>query len=398
VLLNSAATWRAKKLVLPILTSTLSVCNVMASDVVTKGPPVVEVPTFFATDRSKISSNQDLQGARLHDLHVGCATVIVPSNDEWFDGHSNLNNDLKAMGWRVNQEKSTYEPFIEVRGYVAEPRPEKVLSGVSDGSDFWKRLNQAVAADPHKNVFIYIHGFAASGESAVYSGGVLESNVQSPVVAFTWPSQGSAGLHPLHLVGKKRMRARYLADRAMIDDPQVLDDLATFLHQLKTQLPDARVNLVAHSLGNRLLSRYLAADYFDTFEGVYFLAADVDEDLFMSAVAKLKNKAKHVSVYVNPKDRVLLISAASNLIDGKIARKLGDSKFSVPGIEFIDYREIAQPTSREYLGVRHYIPFEQFGSIVRTGAPASVMNHKQLYLVRRTKIERKSKHSLGDRS
>lgn len=354
-------------------------------------PPVVKVPTFYATDRSTITSNQDPKGVVLSELALGCATAMLPPSEEWFQDGKALKREFASMGWTVDDQTTTVAPFIEVRGYVAEPNPERVLTNVGPCSDFWRRLRVQAEASRQKAVFVYIHGFASSGNNAVYSAGILSSRVEAPVIAFTWPSQGSAGLRPLRLIGKERMRARYQADRQMIDDPRVLAHLTAFLQELKNNIsPDTKVNLVAHSLGNRLLAKYLASGADDLhFDDIYFLAADVDEDLFMSALKRLPQKAKHSIVYVNPKDRVLKISAANNLLGLKFARKLGHSDFPVPGVEFINYREIAEPKSLDYLRAQHYIPFEHFGSIYRTGMPYQSKTDNQFFLLRQTNVERK---------
>lgn len=333
--------------------------------------PTVFIPTFFCTDRKAITSNLEANGQVLDQMKSGCADVRVPLKVDWLESDgSNLLARFKALGWRLDQANSTQKPFIEVRGYVAEPFPEKVLSNIEVCEDFWQKLSAQVAESSDKTVYVYIHGFASSGHNAVYSAGILSANVEGPVVAFTWPSQGSAGLKPLKLVGKKRMRARYEHDLQMIDKPEVLSDLSGFLSELKKKLPvDSRVVLIAHSLGNRLMARYLVSDARESFDKVIFIAADVNQDLFMDVLKVLRRKAKSTVVFANEKDRVLLVSAGRDLLGLKLSKKLGQAKFLVPEIEFIDYEAVAEPTSIEYLAIRHYLPFEHLGSLLRRGTP-----------------------------
>ncbi|MDX1990570.1 MAG: alpha/beta hydrolase [Candidatus Obscuribacter sp.] len=350
------------------------------------GPPVLDVPVFYATDREKLTSNKEEAGAKLAPFTMGCARVFLPYEKRWQNG-DNLSEQYQKLGWQVDSARDTIKPFIEVRGYVAEPAPQSVLSVEGECSDFWSRLKAQAEASSDHRVYVYIHGFASSGNNAVYSAGILAAELEAPVIAFTWPSKGTAGLKPLRLVGRKRMRALYLADREMIDQPQVLADLSIFISKLKTELgPNVKVNLVAHSLGNRLLAKYLAGDATDDFAGVYFLAADIDQRLFMEALKKLQEKSSYTAIYTNKKDRALKASVANDLLGFKISRRLGDANFSVPGVEFIDYGLIAEPRSIEYLKLMHYVPFEHFGSIVRTGQPFDDGNGH--YIVRRTTIER----------
>ncbi len=350
----------------------------------------VRVPVFYATDRVKITSNKDAAGETLGPLHLGLATALLPKDLSWLDGSDSLKSTVAKLGWVLDNDAITIVPYIEVRGYVAEPDSSVVLSNVQDSPDFWTALSAEADASPFRTVYVYIHGFASSGDNSVYAAGVLSSCVESPVVAFSWPSEGTVGLKPLQVTGKKRIRARYLADRKMIDREEVLKDLTTFLSELKRKLPDKRICLVAHSLGNRLLANYICSPAPEQFDEVYFLAADVDHDLFMRSLANLKTKSKHTSVWLNPKDKVLKIAGANDLLSLRVTRKLGKANFSVPDIEFVNYEKIAQPRSLNYLNLQHYVPFEQFASIVRTGSPFS-KSEAQYYLFRSSKIE-KARH------
>lgn len=344
------------------------------------------VPVFYATDRKNITSNKELTGSELATLHMGTATTILPVDNRWLD-HNNLRPDLSKLGWELNNSLSTVEPFIEARGYVTEPTTERVLINIHDQDDFWTKLKAETDMSAQKSVYIYIHGFASSGESAIYSAGIFSAEVEAPVVAFTWPSLGLDGMTPLQINLRKRAKALYEKDRTMIDQPQVLSDLSIFIHELKAHLsPETKIFLVAHSLGNRLMTRYLAGDSTDTFDGVYFLAADVDQNLAREVLKKLKDKSKYTAVYMNPSDKVLRFSAARDLLDLRLTKKLGKASYSSPDVEFVNYGEIAEPSF-----LKHYIPFKHLGSIIRTGHPYNLPDNPQRYLVRRTVIEREKK-------
>lgn len=378
------------KTVLAFVTAiaTTSILPAQSSELERVGPPSVQVPVFFATDRQIITSNQEKSGATLSPLSVGYGNVLLPMNKDWQISGGELKKELQLQGWKLNATRATVKPFIEVRGYVAEPVPTEVLTEVGVKDDFWQMLQEQINSNGRNEVWVYIHGFASSGNNAVYSGGILASALQAPVVVFTWPSLGTAGLKPLRLVGRKRMRALYLADREMIDQPQVKKDLETFLMGIQKRIPTVKINLVAHSLGNRLMAKYLASAAEEKFDSVYFLAADIDQTLFFDALKKLKIKARYTSVFMNPDDRVLRISGANDLLDLKVSKKLGKAKFDVPGIEFFNYGAIAEPNSLEYLKVRHYVPFDQFASIVQRGTINSPNNN--LVIVKTSEIVRNS--------
>lgn len=345
------------------------------------GPPVLELPVFYASDRQKICSNKDEAGQILAPLELGTATVRVPLEDHWLSKDGKLDPRYDGLAWHLNDKDATLVPYLEIRGYVAEKDTQAVLKDVKENKNFWMDLRSELSHEKSHRVYVYIHGFGSSGENAVYASGVLASQVEAPVVAFTWPSVGKVAPH---LFGKGT-RGLFKQDRKMIDSPKVLDDLSRFLSTMKRELPeDTKLELVAHSLGNRLMTKYLHSKSTETFDSLDFLAPDVDKKFFLSALNDITRKAKHVAVYMNPHDRVLAASGLNNLLEMHSFKKLGRSKISAPGIDFINYESIAQPK-----GIGHYVPFDQLGSIERTQAPLSDDPQNQYYFIRRTKIEHK---------
>ncbi len=360
------------------------------------GPPIIRVPVFYATDRAKITSNKDDAGFQLSGLKLGCATVSLPMRNEWLgERQDKLKPALSNFGCQIDQDNSTQEPYIEMRGYVAEPEPQKMLSDIRECADFFAKVKDAAVGSQSRSVFVYIHGFASSGNNAIYSGGVLAANVEGPVISFTWPSKGIVGLKHLRFWGKKQIRELYKADKEMIEDPQVLSDLKSLIKELRSNLPpDVHINLVAHSMGNRLLSKYLGSDAEERFEKVYFLAPDVDNELFLQIVPKLRKKVRYCAVFHNPNDKVLRIAAASDLFSLKNTDKLGAGGVDLTGIEFVDYGKIAEPRSVEFLRLLHFIPFEHFANILRTGVSNVSDNDEVSFIVHRSTIEKRKKDKL----
>ncbi len=386
--------WFSRKysiaLILSLFLGAFAVIPAFALKVKESGPPIIKVPVFFVTDRKKITSNKDESGHQLGPLKLGCAEALLPVDKSFLQEDQALIPSLKNLGCTLDEKLTTFEPYIEIRGYVAEPEAKDFLQNIEESPQFWTKLTKA--SEDSKTVYVYIHGFASSGDNALYSAGIMAGSVEAPVVSFTWPSKGTAGLKLPRFWGRKRLRALYLFDRKMIDDNQVMNDLTTFLRDLKTKLPeDTKIVLVAHSLGNRLMARYLASDATEKFDRVYFIAPDVDNDLFVRVAFSLKKKAKYVGVFHNPKDRVLKISAANDLLSLKNTDKLGTGGADLTGIEFIDYRSIAEPRSLEFLRVLHYLPFEHFGPIIRNGVSKLSDEGDSCFIVHRSAIEKRKK-------
>ncbi len=343
--------------------------------------PAVEIPIFFCSDRKSISSNKCDKGKELGQAQLGSAIVRVPVAKRWLDQNQNLSAKLSDLGWKQNSKDPTLEPYIELRGYVAEKNTKAVLRDIAADDNFWKHLSEKVKIEKEHRVFVYIHGFASSGENALYSTGVLASQLEAPVVAFTWPSAGKVGSN---FFGSNSPRSLFRRDRMIIDSPEVMNDLTQLIHQMRTQLPpDTKIGLIAHSLGNRLMTRYLDGDAQDKLDSVYFVAPDVAAKLFLSALPDISTKSNHVCVYMNKRDRVLGASSLNSMFELSSGRKLGKATVKAPGIDFIDYEKIAMPK-----GIGHYVPFDHLGSMIRTNRPFSEKaQQNSYYLMRRTSIE-----------
>ena len=343
--------------------------------------PAVEIPIFFCSDRKAITSNKIESGRVLGPAEFGAATVRVPTQERWLDEKQNLNENLAKLGWAKNSTEPTLEPFIELRGYVAEKDTKAVLKDVHADKEFWTHLSSKVKNDKEHRVFVYVHGFASSGENALYATGVLASQLEAPVISFTWPSAGKVGAN---LFGSNSPRALFKRDRALIDSPEVMSDLTNLIHKIKTQLPaDTKVGVIAHSLGNRLVTRYLDGDANDKLDTVNFVAPDVSAKMFLSALPDITAKSNNISVYMNRHDKVLGASSLNSLFEFNVEQKLGKANVKAPGIDFIDYEKIAMPK-----GIGHYVPFEHLGSLIRTKMPyTDRAQQNKYYLMRRTSIE-----------
>ncbi|MCW5824234.1 MAG: alpha/beta hydrolase [Cyanobacteria bacterium TGS_CYA1] len=353
----------------------------LAADVQTAGPPVIKIPVFYATQRKKICDEKDPAGKELGEFKTGCGNAWLPISETWKNPSTKrLITNLIAIGCEIDNSRATVVPFIEARGYVAEPSPEKVLKIDENCGHFWKKLRSYAKSSVGKEVYVYIHGFASSGNNAVYSSGILSAHVEAPVIAYTWPSVGKLGL----IQGNPELTlSLFKLDKEMIGDDRVLKHLQEFLSDLRSKLDsDVKINIVAHSLGNRLLCRYLNSGQHLKLSSLYFLAADVDKKDFLKTAEYLKEQCSEVVVYHNPKDNVLRLSRASQLLDLDLTEKLGASGFPLPSIRFVDYELIAQPRD-----LQHYIPFEHFGSICRSGKPAEVAGASKLFIFNRTRIE-----------
>lgn len=103
------------------------------------------------------------------------------------------------------------------------------------------RKQQATSAD----VLVFVHGFNVDLDHAIARAAQLAEDIpfHGTIIAFSWQSQGRTGA--------------YRADEQTAE--RYFWNLAELLHDLKTQMPDCRLHLLTHSMGNRVTLRAINA-------------------------------------------------------------------------------------------------------------------------------------------
>lgn len=172
-----------------------------------------------------------------------------------------------------------------------------------DEKNFFHQLRQAIAKSESKQLVIWVHGYANSfqGTAAVLARGAYDLNTEATYLFFSWPSQN-------------RLFA-YRDDENMEKESAVY--FADFLRKLRKEVPQAKLVIIAHSLGTRLLCDtfdilYKKADWRDKdkeISDVILIAPDVNEEdfnqQFKSQILAMVNR---LTVYVASDDGALLIS------------------------------------------------------------------------------------------
>jgi len=159
----------------------------------------------------------------------------------------------------------------------------------------------------HNDILVYIHGFANNFVSAMITAAQIQHDLQfgGKLLAFTWPSEGSANLAAYQRDGKKSAES-YQA---------LAEVLAPLIVQARTQ--KKTLSLIAHSMGNRVLLRALN-HLIDTktvavgekaFDHLVLAAPDVDVNKFGSYLAKISPFTKEITFYYSNEDVALGVSA-----------------------------------------------------------------------------------------
>ncbi|WP_165474775.1 alpha/beta hydrolase [Legionella nagasakiensis] len=188
--------------------------------------------------------------------------------------------------------------------YVGGHFEKKLLQDKNlDESNFFRQLRQSVANSQSKLVVLWIHGYANSFNStaSVLARGAYDLNTEATYLFFSWPSKN-----------------RWFAyDDDANAEKQSAPFLAKFLNQLKKEVPNGKLVIIAHSLGTRLVcdafdKLYTQANWRDSdaeIQNIILIAPDINEDDFNH---QFKNQmlamVKKLTVYVASDDGALLIS------------------------------------------------------------------------------------------
>lgn len=195
-------------------------------------------------------------------------------------------------------------------------------------SEFSQKLSQTLDQSRERDLLVFIHGFNVGFEAAVQRTAQIAVDLpfEGVPICYSWPSQGS-------LLG-------YSIDEN--NSEWTIPHLKQFLLELANSSGAKSINVVAHSMGNRVMTAAmqqinmgLAADAPAPFDRIVLAAPDVDADRFRRDFAPaLLNVSNQVTLYASSDDRALI---ASKQVHGyPRAGESGANIVIVPGIETID--------------------------------------------------------------
>ncbi|MBG6173083.1 esterase/lipase superfamily enzyme [Labrenzia sp. EL_208] len=159
-----------------------------------------------------------------------------------------------------------------------------------------------------RDIVLFLHGYNNSFSDSIRRGATIQEDIAKDaiVVSYTWPSDGEL--------------LSYGYDESSTDIAE--QNLKLFMDKLTRTVDPARISIVAHSMGSRLLMRYLA-DLPERgieppqikFQNVVFAAADISTVLFKQKEEApfdpsfpLSKYAARITVYSSQYDRPLGLS------------------------------------------------------------------------------------------
>ena len=273
-------------------------------------------------------------------LRLGRADVWLPRLKA--DGTPRARGETPLLTGEPPRDPELLERYVMITRITAQGQAR-----------FVSELGEAVmSTDGEPSILLFMHGFNVGFEPALISSAQLTVDLKedrrfdpgAPVL-FSWPSQGSVA--PWAYFGDQR-----LADAAV-------PHLNTFLDLLLDEIRPERINIIAHSMGNRVLTQALQAYAEQRLaEGrrdevefrIILAAADVERDLFGVVAGTLDHLEPNVTVYASDDDAALQVS---RILNG--APRLGEANGNrpwirdTPGYTTID----ATPVASTLFGLGH---------------------------------------------
>jgi len=293
--------------------------------------PSASQDTTISVVESKLSScQQSITLANGQIAKYSCVSVMfgtnraTSNNSKLFYGKSPIkfNQPLK-YGEVVVSIPDNHQPGSAISGAEGPVdgkniRAREKFFTIWDGKDGITELteNEFAKVSKHKlksvpdskrRTFVFIHGYNVSFEGAAYRTAQLKADLEinAPAYFFSWPSNSNT--------------QQYISDQDDVD--LSVERLVEFLETVKKSVgEDVELNLIAHSLGNRLLGKALdqiknkSAVSNQMFDLGIFASADLDENLFRKWIGGENINGsgqaliKRAVLYVTDDDKALWVS------------------------------------------------------------------------------------------
>ncbi len=247
------------------------------------------VQVYYATDRSPSGSREpnNFYGNGRHDIQFGICEVSIPEKHRTGELE-------KPTLWKLE--------------FRENPEKHVVLMSVKPmmGNDFLHTLQSDVENANEQEAFIFIHGFNVTFKDAARRTAQIahDLNFQGAPIMYSWPSKGRP--------------TEYLADRTTAEWCE--SHVAQFIEAVAHESGAKRIHLIAHSMGNRLLTRAVRQMVNSPFSGtvpkfnqIILTAPDIDAAVFREQIApKIIQATNRVTIYASSHDKALLASRIAN--------------------------------------------------------------------------------------
>ena len=321
-------------------------------------PPLVDktlrfVRVFYGTNRERTpacvrlaATRWDAPGACLPAAYYGGLPADNPG-----DGSEGLEVGTLKVTFPPSHETGKIErPFQVFSISLRDEDPDRdvVISELRSYADAaaWARDLKATGRD---QAFIYVHGFQTSFDQAARRAAQLaydldfdlEADFRGVPMLFSWPSRGALDAYGVDY------------DASF----ESIDAFNRFLDLVKKQAGIRRVHVIAHSMGNRVVTEalYARGELPEPLVDQLILAApDVWASRFRNRFLRtLPKLASRVTLYVSDRDRALVASSRIRKDEPRAGQVAGGLLEASRGVERFDAIN-ASTLDSDFLGHGYY--------------------------------------------
>jgi len=219
----------------------------------------IEIPVSFATDRNdtKDSDLNERFGGKRAEIQYGRTIVSIPYTHK-------LGEIERPSYWRLE--------------FSEDPKKHIMMQSLQkqDKDAFFNQMKTRIAKNG-KSTFLFVHGYNVSFADAAMRTAQITFDLRfsGEPVFYSWPSQGTT--------------TGYTVDEANIEWARL--NMKNFLKDYLTRTEADDIYLVAHSMGNRGLTKALIElmnenpELKDKITEVILAAPDIDADVFRRDIA-----------------------------------------------------------------------------------------------------------------
>ena len=207
-------------------------------------------------------------------------------------------------------------PSILRLEFSQDPAKHVVLMEIDllPNADFWKQLRAAVEASPEKQLLVFVHGYCATFRDAARRTAQMsyDMNYKGPAMFFSWPAGAESESF--------KEKANYLKDLRRAEESD--DDLIAVLAGVSRYSGAKSIHLVAHSMGNYVLTEALktiddrrppGVPQVPLFDQVALAAPDINAREFVERTGeRILPFSRRFTVYASSQDKALRLSKAVN--------------------------------------------------------------------------------------
>ncbi len=292
---------------------------------------------FYGTNRNKtgLADANNFYGDELSELKFGKCSVNIPK------GHvqGEIERPSKFLVFQF-PEKSERHVILESINELSE-------------DEFLNEMSKDIDNLSEKAAMVFIHGYNTS---------FAEASRRTAQIAWDIPFNGIAGFYSWPSGGKL---LDYLKDIEHADAS--VPDFEEFIHSLILKTKIDKLHLIAHSMGNRILTASIKdfsnkaeiAHKLKVFNQIVLAAPDLDQNVFRNTILpQFKNVGARRTLYSSEKDKALSLSETFR----RGLARLGDagtSLFVDTGLDTIDASNVKS------LGNHHSYIFETNKRVTR---------------------------------